>query len=512
MTVNAWVLFPLLPSKPQWFHIKFILESPAGSSGVRCDPAPCQRREQPALIAGIPRCVRHACSVPGAWAASRYQNIPPCAAEGGGRLRQPEKRVLPRGLSPCLGFAAPAPPGPLQTELRPTATRTQGAMGIAVSGFAGFCVASGGATLRGAGRACPLAAPARPAGPAPRRALRCCGNRKSRSFFLLPALLLSHIDPRPPPLRETSQPGAPAAAPPGRPRPDQPAQCLWQLPWKRSQLGPHPDTAAGTAAARTRPCPCTAGRTSAPVRFPESFALLCKLPAFCSFLCPLQPLLSLCFFLPSGTFIPRCPRWLLAQALLPPAGAVLKLSVINLYLLVFSLSIISAPAYSTRKNPWKHRDSRLMINVSAWLWSLVKQRSIKLQLQYDIKPSNEGFAVLAFSVFEGFSQWDVTLQAVPNGIRSISRRYPYRASAACRRCGPSAARPSASRPPLAGSVGSALAWPPPGLGEGRGKMADKAPGGSQKPAGKVRPLRPRDTARARSFGSGGTARGPFRCA
>uniref|UniRef100_A0A8C4V9M7 U2 snRNP-associated SURP motif-containing protein n=3 Tax=Neoaves TaxID=3078114 RepID=A0A8C4V9M7_FALTI len=51
---------------------------------------------------------------------------------------------------------------------------------------------------------------------------------------------------------------------------------------------------------------------------------------------------------------------------------------------------------------------------------------------------------------------------------------------------PSAARPSTSRPPLAGSVGSTLASSPPGLSEGRGKMADKAPSGSQKASGKVR--------------------------
>lgn len=43
--------------------------------------------------------------------------------------------------------------------------------------------------------------------------------------------------------------------------------------------------------------------------------------------------------------------------------------------------------------------------------------------------------------------------------------------------------------------GSALASSPPGLSEGRGKMADKAPGGSQKGSGKVRPFR-------------GAARGP----
>lgn len=69
---------------------------------MRCDPAPCQPREQPGGL-------RHACSGSGAGAASRYQNIPPCAAEGGGRLRQPEKRAVPRGLSPCLAFAAAAP-------------------------------------------------------------------------------------------------------------------------------------------------------------------------------------------------------------------------------------------------------------------------------------------------------------------------------------------------------------------------------------------------------------------
>lgn len=43
--------------------------------------------------------------------------------------------------------------------------------------------------------------------------------------------------------------------------------------------------------------------------------------------------------------------------------------------------------------------------------------------------------------------------------------------------------------------GSALVSSPPGLSEGRGKMADKAPGGSQKGSGKVRPFR-------------GAARGP----
>lgn len=48
------------------------------------------------------------------------------------------------------------------------------------------------------------------------------------------------------------------------------------------------------------------------------------------------------------------------------------------------------------------------------------------------------------------------------------------------------ARPSAFRPPLAGS---ALASSPLGLSEGRGKMADKAPSGSQKASGKVRPFR-----------------------
>ncbi|XP_075014426.1 U2 snRNP-associated SURP motif-containing protein isoform X10 [Calonectris borealis] len=61
------------------------------------------------------------------------------------------------------------------------------------------------------------------------------------------------------------------------------------------------------------------------------------------------------------------------------------------------------------------------------------------------------------------------------------RPRPARAEAA-----PSVARLSASRPPLAGSVGSALAFSPPGLSEGRGKMADKAPSGSQKASGKVR--------------------------
>ncbi|KAM9541871.1 U2 snRNP-associated SURP motif-containing protein isoform 7-T7 [Guaruba guarouba] len=65
--------------------------------------------------------------------------------------------------------------------------------------------------------------------------------------------------------------------------------------------------------------------------------------------------------------------------------------------------------------------------------------------------------------------------------RAISQAPPRRAEAA-----PSVSRPSASRPPLAGSVGSTIASSPPGLSEGRGKMADKAPSGSQKASGKVR--------------------------
>lgn len=51
------------------------------------------------------------------------------------------------------------------------------------------------------------------------------------------------------------------------------------------------------------------------------------------------------------------------------------------------------------------------------------------------------------------------------------------------------------RSPSAAIRGSALAFSPPGLSAGRGKMADKAPGGSQKGSGKVRLFR-------------GAARGP----
>lgn len=76
-----------------------------------------------------------------------------------------------------------------------------------------------------AGRACPLPAPARPAGP-----LHSRRDRKSCWLFLLHALLFLHIEQRPPPLRETSRPfssppWALAPAPLCRPRPDQRAQC-----------------------------------------------------------------------------------------------------------------------------------------------------------------------------------------------------------------------------------------------------------------------------------------------
>ncbi|XP_062459161.1 U2 snRNP-associated SURP motif-containing protein isoform X5 [Pezoporus occidentalis] len=65
--------------------------------------------------------------------------------------------------------------------------------------------------------------------------------------------------------------------------------------------------------------------------------------------------------------------------------------------------------------------------------------------------------------------------------RAHGQAPPRRAEAAS-----SVSRPSASRPPLTGSVGSTIASSLPGLSEGRGKMADKAPSSSQKASGKVR--------------------------
>lgn len=146
------------------------------------------RWDRHALIAAVaPGCSVQTRS-PWGLGRPRHQNIPRWAAGGSSS----------RGNGAARPFSLPQLQ--LQTELQRKAARTKGTMGIVIFYFAIFVrlrvasryvarAASGGRSAR--------------AVPAPWRRLR---DRKARELFLLPALLFLHIDPRPPPFRDTSLP------------------------------------------------------------------------------------------------------------------------------------------------------------------------------------------------------------------------------------------------------------------------------------------------------------------